>query len=333
MKSIRQLAKEQNVNPSMVFSRLNKGWTIEEALMPKGWKRKQDIQEQITKLDKELIYIGGYENRNSKITIKCNRCGNTFERVYGRLVERKKDNKLCCEVCQTNNTNKRLQKEREKHFIKTIAYTQPHIKYISGFIDNKSKVLVECNKCGYRFNIMVDRLMRKNIKVQCEECNKKEKERNKMLKQQRKLIIDLKQQRENNRKKEINRINRHLNKRVVYIKQCNICKEEYYTKYPHQLYCNECAMSKKAYDKSHSNKPLKKIYERDKGICYICGKKCDYEDYTYRGNTFIAGNYYPSIDHVIPLIKGGTDTYDNLKLAHRICNSIKSIEERGNRGR
>lgn len=77
----------------------------------------------------------------------------------------------------------------------------------------------------------------------------------------------------------------------------------------------------------HSNKSLKELYKRDKGICYICGNKCDYEDYTYRGNTFIAGNYYPSIDHVIPISKGGTDDWNNLKLAHRLCNSIKSDKE------
>lgn len=323
MKSIRQLAKEHNANPSMVFSRLNKGWTIEEALMPKGWKRKQDIQEQISKLDKDITYIGGYENSNSKITIKCNRCGNTFERVYERLVVHHKENKLCCEVCQTNNTNKRLQEEREEHFIKTIAYTQPHIKYISGFIDNKSKVLVECSKCGYRFNITVDRLMRKNIKVQCEECNKKEiaikKERNKMLKQQSKLIIDLKQQRENDRKKEINKINRHFNNKTVYIKSCLCCGEEY-IEHTKSIYCSKC---RNRIRKKHSYKSLKQLYKRDKGICHICGGLCDWNDKQYDKDTIIVGETYPSIDHIIPISKGGTDEWNNLGLAHFKCNWVK----------
>ena len=30
-----------------------------------------------------------------------------------------------------------------------------------------------------------------------------------------------------------------------------------------------------------------------------------------------------SIDHVIPISKGGTKKFDNLRIAHRICNNIK----------
>ena len=47
---------------------------------------------------------------------------------------------------------------------------------------------------------------------------------------------------------------------------------------------------------------------------------CYYDD----NNTFIAGNKYPSVDHMIPIAKGGTHTWDNVQLAHRYCNSIKS---------
>lgn len=64
--------------------------------------------------------------------------------------------------------------------------------------------------------------------------------------------------------------------------------------------------------------------ERDNGVCWLCGKTCDWSNYEIVDGTFIAGNQYPSIDHVIPLAKGGTHTWDNVKLAHRICNSIKS---------
>lgn len=68
---------------------------------------------------------------------------------------------------------------------------------------------------------------------------------------------------------------------------------------------------------------LKELYSRDKGICHICGKMCDFNDYIIRDETFIAGNNYPSIDHVIPLAKGGQDEWNNVMLAHRRCNSLK----------
>jgi 5-methylcytosine-specific restriction endonuclease McrA len=66
------------------------------------------------------------------------------------------------------------------------------------------------------------------------------------------------------------------------------------------------------------------LYNRAAGICALCGGRCDYEDYVFRGETFIAGNHYPSIDHIVPISKGGSHTWDNVQLAHKQCNSIKS---------
>ena len=75
-------------------------------------------------------------------------------------------------------------------------------------------------------------------------------------------------------------------------------------------------------DKSIS---LKKLYKRDKGICWICGGKCDYKDYTKDENGyFIVGANYPSIDHVYPLSRGGNHEWGNVKLAHHYCNTLKN---------
>ena len=66
------------------------------------------------------------------------------------------------------------------------------------------------------------------------------------------------------------------------------------------------------------------LFKRDRGVCAICGKPCDLNDYERRNGYFIAGNNYPSVDHIIPLAKGGEHSWDNVQLAHRICNVIKS---------
>lgn len=68
---------------------------------------------------------------------------------------------------------------------------------------------------------------------------------------------------------------------------------------------------------------LDSLIKRDNNICYICGEVCDSNDFTIINGYTICGNKYPSIDHVIPASKGGTHTWDNVKLAHRICNSYK----------
>lgn len=69
---------------------------------------------------------------------------------------------------------------------------------------------------------------------------------------------------------------------------------------------------------------LKELFQRDDGVCHICGKPCDWEDYREESGAFIAGDDYPSIDHVIPLSRGGAHEWSNVRLAHFICNSIKS---------
>lgn len=69
---------------------------------------------------------------------------------------------------------------------------------------------------------------------------------------------------------------------------------------------------------------VKVLYKRDKGVCYICGGECDFEDHTKINGYFTVGPTYPSIDHLIPIARGGMHAWDNVKLAHHHCNSIKS---------
>lgn len=69
---------------------------------------------------------------------------------------------------------------------------------------------------------------------------------------------------------------------------------------------------------------LETLYKRDRGICYICGGKCDFGDHTQINGHFTAGPNYPSIDHIIPISRGGMHAWDNVKLAHHHCNSMKS---------
>ena len=51
------------------------------------------------------------------------------------------------------------------------------------------------------------------------------------------------------------------------------------------------------------------IYIRDKGICGICGRVIPPDCFT--------------IDHIIPISKGGTYDYDNLQCCCKKCNQLK----------
>ena len=59
---------------------------------------------------------------------------------------------------------------------------------------------------------------------------------------------------------------------------------------------------------------------KEKGLrCAICGGLCDMDDKTWGD----CGPLYPSIDHIIPLAKGGGHTWNNIQVSHMMCNSIK----------
>lgn len=68
---------------------------------------------------------------------------------------------------------------------------------------------------------------------------------------------------------------------------------------------------------------LERLYQRDGGICYLCGRVCDWNDREVVDGTVICGNTYPSIDHFIPLSKNGKHSWANVKLACRKCNTNK----------
>lgn len=58
------------------------------------------------------------------------------------------------------------------------------------------------------------------------------------------------------------------------------------------------------------------IFERDEWICHLCNKLIDRH---LRGDNW----WRATLDHVIPLSRGGTHTYDNVAAAHWYCNMKK----------
>jgi hypothetical protein len=58
------------------------------------------------------------------------------------------------------------------------------------------------------------------------------------------------------------------------------------------------------------------IYKRDNWICGICGAKVNKRLKYPNPNS-------PSLDHIIPLSKGGSHTNDNVQISHLRCNLSK----------
>lgn len=66
------------------------------------------------------------------------------------------------------------------------------------------------------------------------------------------------------------------------------------------------------------------IAVRDHMRCQICGCVVDENDkWKNEHGRWCFGRLYPTLDHIVALSNGGTDTYDNVQLACKRCNSKK----------
>ena len=62
---------------------------------------------------------------------------------------------------------------------------------------------------------------------------------------------------------------------------------------------------------------LQKLIKRDGLTCAICGLQC------IEGGDYLS-DLYPTIDHIVPISRGGGHTWRNVQVAHRRCNLNKS---------
>lgn len=229
-----------------------------------------------TKYDEEVVadiirrsgfeYVTGYNGAKKNVTIRCLKCGRTFDRLF---------------------------------------------KTFSEFAHGTLRHNIECPLCRY------DKMQEQ--KRQCEE----------------NLERDARIKAEQQAMKQADLISRQTEERLA-IHVCKNCGKEYcigITGYNSNKYCSEKCMKrwamrikndrrlKRMKTRRHDTDiTLEKLFGKDAGVCYLCGKLCDWAAVDCNGN---AQDNYPSIDHVIPLSRGGLHTWANVRLAHRGCNTAK----------
>lgn len=211
-----------------------------------------------------------------------------------------------------------------------IEQRMPEVEYVGNYTGADGRADIRCKICGTVFNRSMISIRKGHCS--CPVCREAELSK---AREQRLLAeeAELERRKIERQRKAEEREAEAERKRKARKHSCPVCGEITFRK----KYCSpECA--KKAENKRRdfsrrmklsiakvdNDITVEGLYRRDNGTCYLCGGRCNYEDYTVIDGAFIAGDWYPSIDHVIPLAKGGEHSWNNVMLAHRLCNPRKS---------
>ena len=230
------------------------------------------------------------------------------------------------EVVSKKHSNGRFNDDDFVAYI--VEQSSPALEYVGGYSGRTKPITVRNRNCGHEYAASYHSVVHKGNYTFCPICKAEET-------QTRKLMRANQSWEKRNRK-----IQKHSEKmRQVMFLPCVHCGTLFIPKTTRSVCCSSRCGKAEARkragnmngdDRLHSsnvrdwNISLKDLSIRDNDICWLCGKPVDWTDYTMDGDTFIAGNMYPSIDHVVPLSRGGLHEWGNVKLAHRICHSIKS---------
>jgi len=212
-----------------------------------------------------------------------------------------------------------LQKS-EEYARNTVDRMLTGFSYVGNYTGSSGTADICCNICGEVFTQPFISIRQGN-KVRCRNCERIAKAAEKEAARNERIA-------EKHRKQSEKDLELFLR---TYQVQCVVCGKIFVTHDSRVCCCSsECRKKRSNRRKDHriakdkridNDITAKRLWERDGGVCWICGKLCDLNDYIVRDNIIICGDSYPSVDHVVPVCEGGADSWSNVRLAHRICNT------------
>lgn len=248
-----------------------------------------------------------------KIIKACLQCGDTFSTDIPKK-------KFCCKKCANIYNHKPKAVIDDSAVDDMLQKHNSDWEYVGGYTGSDGTAVVRHKVCGFTTRRTCVTLRHSKTKCMvCEERERKKKAETKARKRQAEA--------------EARKFFRPVKKvKQISMKECPICGRFFVGR---GKYCGaDCARvpinrystakkrkrMKSAWTEESKTITLAKLYKRDGGVCWICGGQCKYgED--------VNANDYPSIDHIIPIALGGMDRWENIKLAHRICNSLRGAED------
>lgn len=254
----------------------------------------------------QFEYVSGYTGADGYFKMKCKKCGHIQEKS-AQCLRPSKNKELQCDNCNRAKLEERkMEEEIKRNKRKETELRQRLINLLKARVKELMReplLYKTCQRCGEDYKAKaID-------SVHCDKC-----------------IEEIKREKE--------QLEREKDKPV----KCIGCGKEFIRTKISQRYCTEECYEKTYYrlKELRRNKRLKKngkidysitldkVIKKDCGICQLCGKPIDVNDYYRDGSGFfVAGDSYPSIDHIMPVSLGGKHVWSNVQLAHRRCNTIK----------
>lgn len=202
-------------------------------------------------------------------------------------------------------------------------------EYVSDYNGCEQKFKMKCCVCRSE-QMRSANVVRHKKNIECSNCILIKRDNILAEKEKKRLINVI--------RKQLSSISKQNERKLSKVIVCAECGKEFTPSNTGYVCCSEECRRRRANRRNELNRrhklkengkidwsiSLDRVITNDDNVCYLCGGKCDKNDYTISNNGhFIAGETYPSIDHVIPVAKGGTHTWDNVRLAHFRCNSNK----------
>ena len=242
----------------------------------------------------------------------CVWCGKEFDAVIWS------NKKYCSTECERNRNHHNIKPHNDNGIKELVEERQPDWEYIDGYTGSDGRMNLRHKACGTVYS-KSSSSVRHRRNLSCPYCS-----------HQAQLV---KAKEKSRKKRRIAKIVKRINKpdkkkEQIQMKTCPDCGAFYFSI---GKVCKDCAKKrdnrystrkkdlkkKGSYTKESKLISARTLYKRDNGICWICGGKCDID-------ADPNSDWYPSVDHIMPQSLGGKDTLDNVRLAHRKCNTIRS---------
>lgn len=275
------------VNNYVKTHKVSNGRSFRDGPSEHNKKQAKEAEERLKAIleSKGFLYCGGYAHKTGRVKITCKTCGSKFT----NHIDTVQHGVVICPACEHERVLAR-QAERKAELAKQAEERKQ--------LQELERQRVEAEKALALFHLLNDKthictVCGKSFSIAdyMKDCDLKQIQHNPIY------CSDACKRRANHRKS----------------KECKK-RSENYDRGNHRHRARKYGV---AYEPGIT---LKKVFKRDNGICQICGKPCDWSD--RRWNKY-CGPTYPSTDHIIPLDKGGGHIWENVQLAHMMCNSEK----------